>query len=158
MPPSSTYGDLPQMEATIHASRVKPPRCGSEQKPPGFGVQLHCADDGRAVINLPGATWASEADRDGAKHLIDRLTGPSFFLPIGDVSMKCPGIVLAVVFGLAGHATAEKRFSMSLEKAKVGELPSGWAAAMTGKGPVAHRADRSAGQPHPVLPQRLAVS
>ncbi len=49
--------------------------------------------------------------------------------------MRRTSIVLALIIGSASCAVAAEPFKMSLEDAKVGELPSGWVAAKTGRGP-----------------------
>jgi hypothetical protein len=49
--------------------------------------------------------------------------------------MRRTGIALSLAMGLTTCAVAAEAFKMSLEDAKVGELPWGWVAAKTNKGP-----------------------
>lgn len=49
--------------------------------------------------------------------------------------MRHANIILALVIGMASYAVADEPLKMSLKNATLGELPSGWVAAQTGRGP-----------------------
>lgn len=66
---------------------------------------------------------------------IDMESGAYLFAPTGGLNMRPTSLVLALTLGTASCAVAAEPFKMSLEEAKVGELPSGWVVAKTGRGP-----------------------